>query len=309
MYLMFSRPLFIFKRILSFAVQHCAAMATKLIPPKFLDNKYLVRMTMNIVDKFGCCPVKLQTDMETSTRLKFIPKCSREQAHLNIKCPLHFILTCILLVQCLFPRLTNSSPSTVNSSDQILAWLVLPINLISSCYLNLIRNKQLDLSIFLNNIFQFSPKFKSSSTRKNNSKYSLSDVLILLFIPVALYSCAVFSPVFVVGFHWSTPCKPSLIGYFLINECNYDKFSAFNTVQTLLNLASKVAICFLNIYILYFGITMALCICAIGHILSIIIIKEKLQYILKVLKKISEPHQNLLMYRELQIFNTLLNNV
>ncbi len=307
---MFSNPLFAFKKRLSFVLQRFSTMATKLIPSNLLDKKYLVRLTMSFVEKFGCCPVKLIPEMETSTELKFVPKSSREQVHLNLKCSLHFILTCVLLGQCLLPRLTNSSPSTVNSSDEILAWLVLIINLISSCYLNLIRNKQVDLSVFLNNIFQFKPKFQSSSTGINNmSKNSLSDVLLLVFIPFALYSCAVFPPVFVMGFDWNTPCKPSLIGYFLIYECNCTNPAALTIVQTLLNLVSKIAISLINIYILYFGITMVLCICALVHILSIITIKEKLQYFLTALKNCVELHHNLQMYRDLQIFNTLLNKV
>lgn len=44
------------------------------------------------------------------------------------------------------------------------------------------------------------------------------DLFNLLFIPMMLITSAVFGSVYVLGFHWNNPYKPSLIGSILLEE-------------------------------------------------------------------------------------------
>lgn len=45
------------------------------------------------------------------------------------------------------------------------------------------------------------------------------DLFSLLYIPSMFFLASVFGPFYVLGIHWNSPCKPSLIGYFLLEEC------------------------------------------------------------------------------------------
>ncbi len=56
-------------------------------------------------------------------------------------------------------------------------------------------------------------------TKPAINSVTILDRLNILFIFILLLTTVAFPPLFVLGFHWANPCKPSLIGYFIISEC------------------------------------------------------------------------------------------
>lgn len=287
----------------------------KKFPYKFnmkdiLDKTFFVRLTMILVNISGSVPVTVRVNLKPTAKTGFIvmPKSSRELAHLKFKCFLHSLMTCIQFIHCVIFS-NNSTRNDLAKPDQILSWLAFMLNFETTLYLNIGQSKATSLSIFLNNIFQFRDKYISKHLQESNNNYSAADILTLMFIPLAILSGAVYPFCVVIGFHWSTLCKPSLIGSFLLDECNEKKLVSFGIFQSLFNLSLKSFTLGINFYMLFFSSQMILFILNVIHVLSMMSFRENIQFFWNRFKSSSDLYSDALLYRELQIFDSLVNTV
>ncbi len=157
-------------------------------------------------------------------------------------------------------------------------------------------------------VLKFSRKLTSTSVEFKTPADALEKFNLVL-VPVLMISMTMFAPCFVFGIHWINPCKPSLLGYFLLDEC----YGTSNVHQGYHNLFKRVVlklfICTLNIWMWYFGafciffVTSAICLISTGIFSNGI---KTLWYELQTTKDIKNHS---IVYRELQILNSVYNSV
>lgn len=107
-------------------------------------------------------------------------------------------------------------------TNQILFGLALLILSTVNVYLVSIKNNATSICVYINSIMHNSNCLKETRAvafDTNGFQNSLK-LQLNLFLAYNLQLTAVILPVcFVYGLHWNNPCKPSLVGYFLMPTC------------------------------------------------------------------------------------------
>lgn len=129
---------------------------------------------------------------------------------LNIRSKLNFIILIILIHQLYFIRHHGG----FNLFSMICGAL----------YFNLHRNKGNLLANYFNNLLSFRKIFEQNEPSKFQTGKPFSKMAVLsrwniLLFYFLLLTPSTLSTVFVLSLHWTSPCKPSLTGYFLLRGC------------------------------------------------------------------------------------------
>lgn len=122
-------------------------------------------------------------------------------------------------------------------------------------------------------------------------------------------SCCFFSVVFVYGFHWLAPCKPSLFGYFLLKECKYSRTAIMIKNSILYNLF-KFLLFAVSVWMFTFSAFATTFAMGNIQILCNLTIKHFLQRYWSLVKsgRLLEPGIAL-MYRNIQILAKIGNEI
>ncbi len=279
---------------------------------RFLDKSFLLTLTTKFVALLNCTPIKLNQSQTNShlQNVTFVAKTGSQLKRLKLGSFLLSLAACIEIFQVTmhFKMSTNYQPST---TDSILLCWVTCITLVGpAMYVHISQKNGKTLQMYFNSLLTFK-KTLANDTRNNciNQNKSVTEVLTLLLVPVILFSMIGFAPLFVLGFHWYDPCKPSLLGYFILPECHDIVSISFQGKLLIVGWIFKGIILFGNVWLFYFACYGACYILISVHILSTMLIQENVQLFWKQLKASHNKYNDAMLYRQLQIFNTLCNSV
>ncbi len=131
----------------------------------------------------------------------------------------------------------------------------------------------------------------------------------LLFIPLIVLSTIFWGSFVVLGFHWENPCKPSLIGSYLLKECQRnDTFTPGDIFTSARTIVEKIIVFALNITMWNFLSSCGAFIVSVCLIIIPITQQEFLQFAENQLVSLN-IYESLGMYRKLHLLNSLYNQV
>lgn len=123
------------------------------------------------------------------------------------------------------------------------------------------------------------------------------------------FTAFAFGPCFVFGFHWKQPWKPSLLGYFILQECHGYKFAKSLMLQNIFGWIVKASVFIGNIWRWCIGVAGLTVVATIVHIIAMMMTSDCIQIIKRRLKnscnKIEDPN----VFRQLQVFKRLTHSV
>lgn len=106
--------------------------------------------------------------------------------------------------------------SSANFFDRILYGITLMVLLPSHSILYTCDKQAQKICVLFNGILRFSANHKNQKSQKPKILVKLC-ISIAYILPLA----AILSPfILVIGFHWQNPCKPSILGYWLLEQCS-----------------------------------------------------------------------------------------
>ncbi len=282
---------------------------------KYLDKSYLLYATANSVNKFKCTTVKLKTTVSKHglSDIEFLihDKPVLEKNFLRIW--ITFLAAFIQLAQLI--ALQYKAPGDVKrhlSYELILGWFNWAAITGITSMIHVSRDKGPELKVYLNSLSKFTKRHKPRIPLRNETEFSsksLLEWLHLLLVPLLIVSAVVIPPLLVLGLHLINPCKPSLIGYFVLVECHKTKNIPTKIVHTVLNFIVKIVVFLGNIWILWFAFHGAIALVILVTILGSMTSKECLQIFLIKIKSGKEIFKDAVLYRELCIINILCNCV
>lgn len=281
--------------------------------PKFFDELFLLKLTMMQSDHFNCAPLKIITAKtnQNHENIQFTTNTEAKLQKLKFGSILLSVMTCFQYIQCIMvaKRDTTNHPGLIN----ILGWFTCLCMTTQSSYIFFYRRKVQELQYYQNNLITLRNNQKKTLDRNNESSwnnFSVMERVLLLCIPMILVTAAVMGPIYGLIFHSYNPCKPSLIGFILLEECLFSK--VVTDSFSLVNIWNKILKIFLlvgNLWAWLFGTYGFAFAFTTIHIFPTVIIRRFIQNIRNRLANSSHVYLDSLMYRQLQIFNTLTNDV
>lgn len=175
----------------------------------------------------GCIPVHF----DPYRKYVFL-KTKNEQAYVakvNIIFYASTSFVVVFIAQCYFFK-------EMSSFDSIIAWGSIGVMLAGLPFTKVIRDKATTGVFCVNAIFKFVVVLPKKST---NEPLPLSTKLSLAFIVCAMASVLLFPMGVLYVIHWYNPCKPSLVGYWLLMECYCPRMRINHDV---LNFATKTIV-------------------------------------------------------------------
>lgn len=271
-----------------------------------LDKYFLLYLSAKQAGLFNSVPIKPEP-REYSQTFKFVSKTSPEIKILRYKTFIYTVIIGILFIQCLFFQ-QFSSVNPPNISDTFLGFFCLMLNGLQACYLQFTLLHGSTLEYFLNIILKFSRKNTQNFMK---SKYSgnIVESFNLVLVPMLMFSITIFIPCFVFGLHWINPCKPSLLGYFLLDECRGIRYLYSGYFFELRKVLLKISVYIVNLWMWYFG---AFCICFVTSAISLIcpvIASTSIKALWYQLHRTRDIAGNYRMYREIHLLNSVYNEI
>ncbi len=273
---------------------------------QYLDKYFLLFVSAKQAELVKCLPIHIEL-RKYSQNFHFVYKTPQKIRRLKYRIYIHGVLTLLLFFQCTFhARLKTDNP--LNISDKILSWFCFMLAVLQACFLYSTLVHRSTLEIFLNSILKFSRNLPKTFVKVNKSPLIVESFNLLL-VPMLMFSIAVFVPFFVFGFHWTNPCKPSLLGYFLLEECHNSAYYRTDILFLILRGFIKIGVYALNIWMWNFG---TFCLCFIASAINLIVPVIFCNGIKMLWDRFQNPgdiYSNSRMYRELQLLNSTYNHV
>ncbi len=174
-----------------------------------------------------------------------------------------------------------------------------------------------NIRLYINGIIQFSEKYQDDiQSIADDSKTTILEKISIGY-SYGLFPGIVFTPInFYYGMHWEAPCKPSLAGYWLLQECSPETWNyvfQVGQLQNYLGFGFKIGLLLFNQWVMSFGLY--LCIFIVTGILIPCPFElcKFLDVYYKICgnteKNIEKVYQTGLVYRNVQILLELLNMV
>ncbi len=254
----------IFRRLFKFVF--------KIKNQKFTSNASILELALLCAQIVKCIPINICTkpmqkpcEYTVSTiGLKYLQR-------LKYKSFVATSLVFILLLQCV--QISTQTSSKVH--DRVITWFTFGILATSTFNLQKFRQNSNEAVTYLNGIFQLDQRM---STNKSSSSSSLNEKLSRICALLAIFTGFVYSPLFVLGFHCTNPCKASLVGYQLIRECGSDGYSPYLLpYQYVWTRVKKMSIFTLNIWMWYFTINTTVFVAVVLLIIFPVITRNILQ--------------------------------
>lgn len=283
---------------------------SKFAASKCFDENFLIKLTIKQVTNLHCAPVKL-IDFNSKHDQKLIYFCTlnkSESRAFYFKSVVFFIAYFFEMAQIL-KALIVLSGSIYQSRNSMFDLQILIQFSICVIYIHSCQNKSNTLVNYWNSLFKFKQKYSRVFSDLTWRHLSTIECMNLLFVPSILVCSAVFGPCFILGFHWTNPCKPTLIGYFLMEQCYESVKYEIRSIQFLFNFVVKLLVFVSNIWVWCFGVNGASFIFITVHIVAPVITHDCIELFWKRLKTSNDIYNDARLYRQLQIFNVLYNFV
>ncbi len=274
---------------------------------KYLDNRFILKLTTMHMGKLTCVPVKIFDS--SSTDVKFAVKCKSDMKFSKIQSSLMSAVTVFQLLQCLYFSTTSNGNKgqTADLMFGLFSWIGLHVSI---TYIQIFRTKGPLLKVYLNNLLNFSINTfekSGSMTNHNRKNFKLIKLLNLLLAPMIFFTIVIFPPCYVLGLHFQNPCKPSLVGYFLLNECRNKRNNQKGLVQLLIEIFLKTVIFVGNISMWYYALYGMAFVVITVHIISTMLISNIMEIFWNRLKFGRDLYYDAVLYRQIQVINILYN--
>lgn len=146
--------------------------------------------------------------------------------------------------------------------ELVIAWIGNLILLTGIVYLYVFRrSKPNEIILFINSLFQFNSLHPCIDLR---SSFSLRVKISVFFVQCTLFTAYIFPVIFIYGIHWSSPCKISLFGYWLLKQCSQSPDN-LTLIEAVCDKLTKIVVFLMNhwmwsftIYSTIFGLTVIL---------------------------------------------------
>ncbi len=275
------------------------------------DKSNLLSVTTRVACIFTSAPVKIQASVSNNKELvtKYDAQDEPKLRTLKLRCYLNFIIGCVQVLQCVLISkhgLFKASNNTI--FEYILGWFncILIFGCTSCIYT--FRNNGKISAMYINNLFKFKKNIEVNKVIKTFASLSLIEELNLLSVPMLLASCTLFGTIYVLAFHLINPCKLSLIGYFLLDECNNTTGpSSVKKYIFAIRIFIKIVLFLGNIWVYSFGLIGILFIFISNLVIGSSMTLENIKMFWKRLQNSTDIYRDSLVYRQFQIFNSLSN--
>lgn len=141
------------------------------------------------------------------------------------RCTIFRAFTCVFLVGVVI-SLAWGIFRVKDTLNLILLFLSLIGSITGYCYHSVLHRNAHDFCVFANGLHAISHKLKQNRTKRDTTALLHEIAAYMLLISAILYA-----PTFAYAFHFQNPCKPSLMGYWLLPEC-WIKTCSFSTKPT-----------------------------------------------------------------------------
>ncbi len=133
----------------------------------------------------------------------------------------------------LFGTKANTSHSKVSRSESFLYWQGLFFIAVSHITLHCCNYKAESICAYVNGLISFQKKHAHSY------KQAKSDTIPLIIVHLIRMSAYTFPLFYPIALHWNNSCKPSVVGYWLLAECNGSSQLSHIIIQLPLKLLIK----------------------------------------------------------------------
>ncbi len=283
-----------------------------------MDKSVLLTLAIRQVGIFKCAPVKVaksaSNSIEVSNHIKISTRDKTDLHYLKLRSILHTIAACLQVFQCvaISNRVAGEKHSTF---DTILGWFTCIAIVATSSFIQFCRRNGNILEIYLNNLFAFKEKYGPYKTGVSYDvslpKIRIIDCLNLLLIPGILFTSVVLAPCHVLGIHWWNPCKPSLTGYFLLEECHQNLKVRMNVeiVQKIITNGVKATVFIVDLWVWWFGVHGTAFSFIAVHIIGTMLTRENILLFRERLQRSNNIYRDAIIYRQIQLFSILCNCV
>lgn len=181
----------------------------------FSRNPALLSALCRLVTFPKLCPIEFSPK---SSRVNLTP---HSEVRSKLMCYFTTFLVAAVAMQCLVNR--SSSPM-----ESVMTWLVMILLLAShSAIYDEGWRRSSEIVLFLNSLFQFDSMYPSSKDTVRSM--SLKSKISIAFAYGILLSSFLMPAGYIHGLHWHNPCKPAMVGYWIIPEC-YLNSQGFNSI-------------------------------------------------------------------------------
>ncbi len=280
---------------------------------RYFEKCFLLQISINRVGNVKAAPIHItKTTLQPQyDNLQIITKNILQLKVLNFKSWLLLTAACLQLLQCVHFS-SQLSGNVKNKSELLLGWFSWLGLQACAMYIYLLKNKGHQLKYYLDNLLAFRKKhtIKTCNLTSYPNTHSLIEFSNLLLGYLILLTAVGIGPCFVLILHWSNPCKPSLLGYFLLEECHRTNGSLNHVIQIIWTQIKTGTVFLFNIWLWYFGFHGLAFGFTVVHITLTMIVRECIQLACRQTKSIyTNISDKCKIYRQLQILNILCNSI
>lgn len=210
-----------------------------------MEESKLLHLTMGLAKQLNSVIIR----WDQNSKQMNVSSSSNEYKSLRYKRWLHYSLSFIYITAGLVSlSFTNEKIKSSEVLQTTLLFCMGGIGCIGGClHQTVLWKNAYDVCVFVNGIMTL-PQTTLAKGSKHNVFLALNQAVSYGLI----ISVVIFLPTFVFGFHLITPCKPSLMGYWLLPECWSTKIPTVNNNP--IYFLPKLFIMLVNYWIIAFGL-------------------------------------------------------
>ncbi len=273
---------------------------------KYLNKNWILYIITKWINAFNCVPIKAQFN---HGEFRFSTKSKSEISNLTQRTYFNY---CAALVQ--FLQIYLKAKQGIRSSDLVIGLFALLAILATTSFINICRKNGRLWEEYQNNLFAFQEKYnrKKEFKKHYNAKHfalatSTIETLNMLFVPGFVVTGALLPFMLVLGVHWSNPCKPSLLGYFILKECFDEADNLTGLFRNACAILVKLIVYVVNLWVWSFGENGCHYIFVSLLMFGAMMTRESIEMFWQQYKHSTNIYRDALVYRQLQIINILGN--
>lgn len=138
----------------------------------------------------------------------------------------------------------------ISSMESVQFWLSISCHFCCTCQIFIMEAKSGEIKLYVNSLYKFHYTHQAFMAKRPPVLQARVGILLAKCLTISILILPVF---FVYGLHWVKPCKVSLVGYWVLRECQATDGRATNLPGWSLNCV-KLAVFFLNHWMWVFGL-------------------------------------------------------
>lgn len=211
----------------------------------YSDSSFL-KMWIRFGKIFRCIPIQLINSNDKSLTVAVINSYSMK--NLKRSNTLAIFLAFLLLCQCIYASI-KVPDSSISVTDNIINWFSFFLLSIVNILMALLIRNAVELAKYINGIL----RLDKISVEINLSKSSFAENSNRFLAAMVLFKAIVYCPAFLIGFHYHNSCKPSFIGFFLMEKCKKNQNIGVESLQRLIwnNITVSFNVGLLNVWVWY----------------------------------------------------------